>query len=334
MSKSAKKNYNFDMKTPPQSKGLFTVTDPENKKPYEIKNIQISKLQPFKNHPFKPYTGQRFDDMCKSIKDSGVLLPIIVRPLEDELYEILSGHNRVEAAKTVGLEYIPGIVRENLNDDEALLIVTETNLIQRSFADLLHSERAITLKCHMDAIKNQGKRNDLIDEINSLLNADKTEENSVGVLIEHKLKSRDKTAEKYGLSATSVVRYIRLNYLIQPILDRVDEETIGLYPAVSISYLPADEQTELNRVLGDNKYKLSVKKAEMLREYSEGKKLTVEKIVEILLGEFNKKSKTKSQQSYKIKYKIYSKYFEDTMNHAEVDEIIDKALEAYFNKTK
>ena len=103
---------------------------------YNSKLLSISTLVPYSNHPFKLYEGARFADMVKSIKENGVLLPIIVRPLEDEKFEILSGHNRVTAAKETGLTEIPAIVRDDLSNEEARLIVTETNLIQRSFAEI------------------------------------------------------------------------------------------------------------------------------------------------------------------------------------------------------
>jgi ParB family chromosome partitioning protein len=139
--------------------------------------------------------------MVLSIKELGVLQPVIVRPLnEDEgLYEILSGHNRVNAAKLAGLTEIPVIIKKGLSDEEAKLIVTETNLIQRSFSDLSHSERAIALKTHMSAITKQGKRNDLISEITNILVAFESSDEETCGLIDHKTKSRDKTAEKYGI---------------------------------------------------------------------------------------------------------------------------------------
>jgi len=105
-------------------------------------SLDIADLVPYTNHPFKLYEGDRLDDMVRSIKELGVLMPVIVRPNEDETYEILSGHNRANAAKLAGLKEIPVIIKTGLSDDEAKLIVTETNLVQRSFADLSHSERA------------------------------------------------------------------------------------------------------------------------------------------------------------------------------------------------
>lgn len=313
---------------------LQSLSDPINTNSDNENNlIPLNLLVPYENHPFKLYEGDRLSDMIRSIKEMGVLLPIIVRPIDDiNKYQILSGHNRVNAAKEAGLFEIPAVIKYELSDDEAQLIVTETNLVQRSFADLLHSERAVALKYHVDAISKQGKRNDLINEINELLNADKIRENETSSLLETKLRSDEKIGNKYGLSRASVARYIRLTYLDKSLQDRVDNGAIGLYPAVSLSYLLPDEQIEVNQLLDENKYKINIKKAETLKKLSESKKLTNDKIAQILSGELNKEYKTKAPTSFTIKRKIYTKYFDKTMNPAEVESIIDKALEEYFNK--
>jgi ParB family chromosome partitioning protein len=281
--------------------------------------------------------------MVRSIKEMGILLPIIVRQLssdneksgKNEKYEILSGHNRVNAAKEAGLSEVPAIIKRDLSDDEAKLIVTETNLIQRSFADLTHSERAIALKHHIDAIKEQGKRTDIINEINTLLNgenAGKIEEISTSTLLDKKLLSVEKTGLKYGLSRANIARYIRITYLNKSLQDRVDTEEIGLYAAVSISYITLEEQTELNTILAENNRKVDMKKAELLREYSKANKLTPQTIEDILSGAaLKKKSKASSVafQAIKIKPKVLSKYFKlgDTPEDIEAEFV--KALEFY-----
>ena len=302
--------------------------------------IEIDLLVPYTNHPFKLYEGDRLSDMVRSIKEMGVLLPIIVRPIgsDNKQYEILSGHNRVNAARAAGLNQIPAIIKHDLSDNEAALIVTETNLVQRSFADLSHSERAVALKQHLDALKNsnggQGRRNDLLSEIEMLSNPDNTKTNSTSALLGEKLFSVEKVGMKYGLSKNSVARYVRISYLIEPLLERLNNDEIGLYPAVSLSYLSPDEQTELNAILTEKKYKVDMKKAEVLRDFSETKKLTPDRIIQILSGELNKKTKTKLPATFKIKYKLYTKYFDEAMKQDEVESIIDKALDAYFKNSK
>ena len=302
----------------------------ENVKPADT--LPIHSLVPYTNHPFRLYEGERLADLVRSIKELGILLPVIVRPLnaENEIYEILSGHNRVNAAKMAGLTEVPVIIKHGLTDKDAKLIVTETNLIQRSFADLSHSERAVAIKEHMDAISGQGKRNDLLKEIENLLNTEEIKENETSALIGRRLESREKTAEKYGLCRANVSRYMRLSYIIQPLINRVDDDEIGLYPAVSLSYLSHDEQTELNRLLGETAYKIDMKKAESMREFSENKKLTNEKMIQILSGELYKKPKSKTIPPLKIKAKIYQKYFDTDTKPSEMEVIIDKALAMYF----
>ena len=143
-------------------------------------SLFVDELIPYADHPFKLYEGERLDDMVRSVKELGVIVPVIVRPL-DEDYEILSGHNRVNAAKIAGLKKVPVIIKTGLTDEEAKLIVTETNLVQRSFADLSHSERAVALKMHLEALKEsnggQGTRTDLLDEIKTLSNPHEIKEN-------------------------------------------------------------------------------------------------------------------------------------------------------------
>jgi ParB family chromosome partitioning protein len=298
--------------------------------------FSLSRLVPFANHPFKLYEGERLDDLVRSVKELGVIVPIIVR-LKDKprnLYEILSGHNRVNAARLAELDSVPVIIKEGLTDEEAMLIVTETNLIQRSFADLTHSEKAIALKTHMDAIKAQGKRTDIINEINSLLKADEYCDMRTPALKVPKLGSREMTALKYGLNRMTVTRYVKLNDLMPELLSRVDNGEIGLYPAVSLSYLTTDEQTELNSTLESTSYKVDMKKAEVLRRLSAEKKLTGEKMTAILSGELNKKPKPQTPPPLKIKHKVYSKHFAKDITQKEMEEIIDKALTEYFNNHK
>jgi len=297
--------------------------------------LDIGDLVPYADHIFDLYEGDRLDDMVRSIKELGVLLPVIVRPFnEDEgTYEILSGHNRVNAAKAAGLTEVPVIIKKGLTDDEAELIVTETNLIQRSFVDLTHSQRAVAIKRHMNAISKQGMRTDLLDEIERLSNPHEINENGTSALIEPKMTAREKTAEKYGLCRANVTRYMRLSHLSKRLLDRIDADEIGIYPAVSLSYLSLDEQDGIDRLLSETAYKVDMKKAKSLREYSEGKKLSNEKMTQILSGELYKKPKPKTAPPLKIKAKIYQKYFDDKYSQTEMEVIIDQALAMYFANT-
>jgi ParB family chromosome partitioning protein len=243
--------------------------------------LNIDLLIPYPNHPFPLYKGKRMDDMIESIREHGIISPIIVRPAEDGKYEILSGHNRVEAAKSLELTEVPAVVKEDLNDDEAALLVTESNLIQRSFADLRHSERAVTLKNHLEALK---KSNGKDNKRNSLL--DFFEEQ--GAQVAHRQKSRDKVADKYALSKDTVMRYVRLAKLPKALLKKVDDDKLKFIPAVELSWLSDNELNELEKILESNEVKISLNHAKHLRQESEIAEgtLTLENILSIL----NKKS--------------------------------------------
>lgn len=163
-------NKNDDFEFFPITNNQSVIKNIEDDK-LEIKEIKLDKLVYFASHPFKLYEGQRFTDMVESVRSNGVIVPIVVRSYvkEEGKYEILSGHNRVAAARAAGLKDVPVIIRNNLTDEDALLIVTETNLIQRSFADMKHSERAVVLSVHYEAMKKKsGCRSDLLAEIEEL----------------------------------------------------------------------------------------------------------------------------------------------------------------------
>ena len=315
---------------------ILTATDPLGKaRSGSTYNLPLGKLQSFKNHPFKIYEGERFTDMMESIKANGVIIPIIVRPLDGGTYEILSGHNRVGAAKAAGLEVIPAIVREGLSDDEALLIVTETNLIQRSFADLSHSERAVALAARHDAIKRQGKRTDLIKEIENMVNASNIADSETCSQVGHKLKSMDKTGQDYGISKNTVARYLRINKLIQPHKKRIDDGGISLLAGVALSYLSEKEQQIVDDVLRENEYRVDMKKAELLRSVSGNKGLDRDNADRILSGAgCKKKNASQRTNTFKISSKIMSKYFNPGDKPDEIENIINKALELYYSQNQ
>jgi ParB family chromosome partitioning protein len=284
-----------------------------------ILSITPEKLVPFDGHPFKLYEGQRFKDMVESVRANGVLAPVIVRPHNKEKgkYEILSGHNRVAAAKEAGLNEIPVIIRTDLTDEEALLIVTETNLIQRSFADLKDSERAVALATHYDAMKNkQGYRSDLIAEIEELTCA------PVG----HGMRTRDKIGSQYGLGKTTVARYLRVNKLINALKDRLDSDGIGMRVAEALSYLKAKEQEIVEGLLADGK-KISIKQADILKEKSGNEGLNKTSINEIL----NPGYSGAKVKPVKLSGQLLSQYFKPEQSAEEIEKTIAEALGQYIS---
>lgn len=280
----------------------------------EIDIYDLDKLIPFKNHPFTLYEGQRFTDMVESVRTNGVIVPIVVRPATEEgKYEILSGHNRVQAARVAGIDSIPAIVWTGLTEEEAMLIVTETNLLQRSFSDLTHSERAVILTTYYEAMrKKQGYRSDLIAEIEELS----------GTPVGHGIKTRDKIGKKYNMGKTTVTRYLRINKLIPKLKERLDKGDIGMRVAEAVSFLSVENQIELEEELSKGE-KVNIKQANMFKEKSKNGDLTKDTIIAILN---NTDSKIKP---VKLSEEFLSKYFKAEQSTNEIEEIISKALENY-----
>ncbi|MDR2903976.1 MAG: chromosome partitioning protein ParB, partial [Clostridiales bacterium] len=247
-------------------------------------------------------------------------------------YEILSGHNRAAAAKAAELETIFAIIREGLTDDEALLIVTETNLLQRSFADLSHSERAVTLTMHHDAIKKQGRRTDLIQEIENMVNASNSNEFSTSSPMAKKLTSMDKIGHDYALSKDSVARYLRINKLIAAHKTRLDNGELAIRAAVSLSYLSEEQQRIIDDILDSSHYKIDMKKADALRQTAEKKELLHEDVEQILSGE--KKTKAARPAGFKLKSRIMTKYFTPGQRQDEIESTIIQALDFYYAHKK
>lgn len=311
-----------------------------------MREIQISKLVQFVNHPFKLYDGERLNDMVASIKELGVILPVVVRPKENNYYEILSGHNRVNAAKIAGLDKVPVIIKESLTEEEANLIVTETNLLQRSFVDLSYSERAVVISKHYETIKQQGRRSDLkkevkteiqkkmdfINEIEKLSKVtDSTGCHGLSQLATKKLRPTEKVGQIYALSKDTVARYIRINELIPQLLARLDHEEIAFIPAVVLSFIKKSDQQEIERIIANNNFKLDMIKSESLRSNSEAGSLNPERIFSIISGEFCKKKKFNKPALIKIKHKVISKYFTLDQKPSEIEDVIEKALKLYFS---
>lgn len=296
-----------------------------------ITEMDFSLMEPFPNHRFKLYEGQQLADMVDSVRQFGILLPIILWYTEDGRYLILSGHNRRNAGQLAGLIKGPVIIKENLTHDEAVLIVTETNLRQRSFSDMSHSERAYCLAQHYEALKSQGKRNDLLEEIERLLNPHDSEENSTSVQLEQKLESREKVGQEYGLSASKVGRYIKISTLIEPLIAKVDTGEIAFLAAYDISFVEdINQQQRILDLMESDNYKVDMKKAELLRSYYETGKLTDTAMVQILSGEKTRKPKSNKPQPFKVKPTVISKYFTNEQSQKEIEDTIDKALAMYF----
>lgn len=283
-----------------------------------IVSIPVEEIHPFHDHPFRLYEGERLEDMVQSIKDHGVLNPVIVRKAARG-YEMLAGHNRTNAAKIAGLTEVPAIVKTDLSDEDAYVYVIETNLLQRSFAELLPSEKAAVLVARYEKISSQGKRNDIRQEIEAL-------EETCGHDVHKSQKSRDGLGEEYGMTGRNIARYMRLDRLISEFKDAVDKGTLAMVAAVDLSYLNVKMQKMIQQVTEAEGKKLKPKQAVELRKM--GKDITKEGIESVLAGKEQKKSQS---VSVKLPMELYEKYFAQIDARA-VQEIIEKALEGYLGK--
>ena len=302
-------------------------TQPANKR--AVTNIPIEKLTPFNRHPFRTYEVERLEDMVTSIKANGVLVPIIVRKMGDVL-EILSGHNRVKASKEADKTEIPAIVFENITDEDAMVYVVETNLIQRSFSDMCHSEKAAVIALHHSKMFSQGKRNDILAQLEILEKPSDTGENETSLPIGEKLHSDQRVAEMYSLSKVNVFRYLRIQHLIKPLVVELDNGAIPFTAAVTLSFLKEAEQTALADCIERHNLTIDMKKADVLRKQSEKGRLDTDAIKRILSGEMA--HKPVRTPTVKVSKTVYSKYFKPNQPAKEVQEIVEKALEMYFEQ--
>lgn len=308
---------------------------PEDK-PAQTANNGIQMLSPqiirgFRGHPFRLYEGDRLNDLVESISENGVLVPAIVRKIEPDEngfeYEMLAGHNRQNAASLAHRE-LPCIVKENLSDHDAWIYVIETNVLQRSFSEMLPSEKAAVLALRYSKMICQGRRNDIIEELKRLENPDEIRENKTCGIDCHKSKSRDVVGAEYNLKGRAVANYLRINELSVALKIRIDDGEFTIAAAVQLSYLEQAEQQMVEAVLSESEYKVNESKAVLLREYTG--KLTPERTGQILSGEFSRKPKKSTAAAFKVRPAIYKKYFTASITQKEFDSIVDEALALYF----
>ena len=272
----------------------------------QVQQIPIGELFPFKNHPFKVLDDDSMSDTVESVKQYGVLSPLIARPRPKGGYEIVSGHRRQHAAELAGLETLPVIVRE-MSDDAAVILMVDSNL-QREH--ILPSERAFAYKMKLDAIKNQGARSDLTSP-----------------QVASKFRSDDEVAKGQGISGDTVRRFIRLTNLIPELLDMVDNKTVSFNPAVELSYLSPEQQQEVIRAMDDTQNFPSVSQAKRIKKLAQDGTFTTETVVAIM-GE-EKKSEL---DTVTIKNDTLKKYFPRSYTPKQMEDTIIKLLEQWQKK--
>ncbi|RGD88749.1 ParB/RepB/Spo0J family partition protein [Dorea formicigenerans] len=271
--------------------------------------IEISKIHPFKNHPFKVLDDEKMQDLVESVKINGVLTPVLLRMDENEDYEMVSGHRRMHAAQLAGLTTIPAIVRE-LSDDDAIVAMVDAN-IQRE--ELLPSEKAFAYKMKLDAMKRQGIRTDLTCVQN-----------------EHKSgkKSRELLGEQVGISSVQVTRYIRLTELIPKLLDLVDNKKLQFTVAVDISYIDKEVQGWIYEYICDTGFIKPKQIAALRNQLNDGPINQIQ-----MLSIFNNCVMAKKvSRSLTFSEKKLTKYFPDDYTAKDMEQVIESLLEKWMQE--
>ena len=272
----------------------------------EIRSVPLSQLHPFKDHPFKVLDDDAMSETVESVKQIGVVVPLIARPTEDG-YEIVSGHRRHHAAELAGLETVPVIVRE-MDDDSAVIFMVDSNL-QRE--NILPSEKALAYKMKMDAMRRQAGR--------------PSKENSRQVV--GNLETADVIGQESGDSGRQVQRYIRLTNLIPEVLDMVDQKQIAFNPAVELSYLKPEEQQDFLEAIDMTQTAPSLSQAQRIKKLSQEGACTADAICDVM-------SEAKKPEVGRLTFSTDSlrKYFPKSYTAKQMEETIIRLLEQYMKK--
>ena len=267
----------------------------------KVREIPLSELHPFKNHPFKVKDDEAMLETADSVRQYGILVPAIARPDPEGGYELVAGHRRHRASELAEKETMPVIVRD-LDDDAATIIMVDSNLQRES---LLPSERAFAYKMKLEAMKHQGARGDLTSS-------------QVGT----KLRMDETVAQGFGIGKTTVQRYIRLTELIPPILQMVDEGQIALTPAVELSFLKKDEQENLRITMESEDATPSLSQAQRMKKLSQMGRLDMDTIFAIMTEE-----KANQRETVKIGMDKLRKYFPRGTTPKQIEDTILRLLE-------
>ena len=270
--------------------------------------IEIDKIKPFAGHPFKVIDDEKMQDLIESISESGVLTPVLIRPDQNDGYEMISGHRRMHAAQKAGLITIPAIVRE-MTDDEAVIAMVDAN-IQRE--ELLPSEKAFAYKMKLTAMKRQAGRP-------SKNHSGQNDQKLNGVV------SRDLLAEQVGESSMQIQRFIRLTELIPDLLELVDKKRLNFTIAVDISYIPQDVQKWIYEYICDNGF-IKPNQIVALRNYLGQAPVTQSLMISILNSHIPVKAPTRKVT---LNEKKLTKYFPKNYTSEDMEKVIESLLEKW-----
>lgn len=289
-----------------QLKTLDSLFGIDEEQAGQIMEVPINELFSFQNHPFKVLDDEKMIQTVESIRENGILVPIMVRSRQEGGYEVISGHRRRHAAEIVGLETVPVIIRE-LTDDEAVIAMVDANL-QRE--EILPSEKAYAYKMKLEALKHKAGR--------------PSKENSCQVGTN--FRADEAMAETANESARTIQRYIRLTELLPELMEMVDSKKIKLNPAVEISYLSPNEQYLLIQVIDEDGIFPSLSQAQQIKKLSQDKACTKEAIHALLSVAGIK------ERNVVIKHEVIMQYFPADVSDAEVESLIVRLLDEYRKK--
>lgn len=282
---------------------LFSTEETRQTESHEqIQRIPLSELHPFKDHPFRVVDDDRMMETVESVKEYGVLVPAIARPLEDGGYEIIAGHRRKRACELAGMDEMPVIVRD-LDDDEAVIIMVDSNL-QRE--NILPSERAKAYQMKLEALKRKAGR--------------PSRENSSQVATN--FRADEIVGAEAGMSKDSVRRFIRLNNLEQPLRDKVDSGELAFTPAVELSYLKPEEQQWLQTALEVTQQTPSLSQAQRIKKESKEGTLSQQGMMKIMSEE-----KKPLYDSVTLSHDTLKKYFPKSYTAKQMEKVIIKLLD-------
>lgn len=274
----------------------------------KVRVIPIQFFDDFPKHPFYIRMDAEMDALIESIREFGILTPLIARKKDGERYEIIAGHRRKFAAKKLGITELPVILRD-MTRDEAIIAMVDSNIYRER---ILPSERAYAYKMKMEARKRQGVRTDL-----------------TFTPVVSKLNSYEELAHENGESREQIRRYIRLTYLIKELLDMVDDGRIAFRPAVELSYLTAVEQNDLVETIGSEDATPSLSQAIEMKKLSQKGSLTLDRIFDIMTQQ-----KPNQVEKIKIPSTKFEKYFSRGTPQAKIEAVIFKALDEYYARRK
>ena len=267
--------------------------------------IEVDKLKPFENHPYYVKDDDEMLNLTQSISENGILSPLIVRPIENNEYEVISGHRRLHAGIKAGMDKVPALIYE-MDRDAAVIALVDSNLHRDN---VLPSERAFAYKMKMEALSHQGKRTDLTLE-----------------QVAPKL-STEIIGDSENISKDTVKRYIRLTNLLPKLLEYVDEGRIAFTPAVELSYLNDIEQQDLIQTIESEDCTPSLSQAVRMKKLSQQGLLDDDKILEIMSEE-----KANQKERIKIPTERVRKFFPESYTKAQIEDAIVKLCEANFKR--